>query len=77
MLIRPAIKDDASAIWSIIGPTIRAGETYALARDMSEADALGLLDGIRPRDLRRHVARFAELDVKAAREALRPSCGHR
>jgi hypothetical protein len=40
MLVRPAIKDDASAIWSIIGPTIRAGETYALARDMSEADAL-------------------------------------
>lgn len=24
----------------IIGPTIRAGETYALNRDMSEADAL-------------------------------------
>ncbi|PSJ59322.1 GNAT family N-acetyltransferase [Pseudaminobacter soli (ex Li et al. 2025)] len=40
MLIRPATPDDRAAIWSIIGPTIRAGETYALNRDMSEADAL-------------------------------------
>ena len=40
MLIRPATRDDAAAIWSIIRPTIRAGETYALARDMSEAEAL-------------------------------------
>ena len=40
MLIRPATSDDAPAIWSIVGPTIRAGETYALPRDMSEADAL-------------------------------------
>jgi ribosomal protein S18 acetylase RimI-like enzyme len=40
MLIRPATKEDAAAIWSIIGPTIRAGETYALRRDMSEAEAL-------------------------------------
>lgn len=27
-------------IWDIIGPTIRAGETYALDRDMAQADAL-------------------------------------
>ena len=40
MLIRPAMKEDAAAIWSIIGPTIRAGETYALARETSEAEAL-------------------------------------
>lgn len=41
MLIRPARpEDDRAAIWSIIGPTIRAGETYTLAPDMSEADAL-------------------------------------
>ena len=40
MAIRPATSDDAPAIWSIVGPTIRAGETYALPRDMSEADAL-------------------------------------
>jgi ribosomal protein S18 acetylase RimI-like enzyme len=38
--IRSATKSDAPAIWSIIGPTIRAGETYALPRDMSERDAL-------------------------------------
>lgn len=40
MLIRPADKNDQGAIWRIIGPTIRAGETYALDRDLSEADAL-------------------------------------
>ena len=40
MLIRPAHVDDAAAIWSIIGPTIRAGETYTLDPMMSETDAL-------------------------------------
>ena len=40
MLIRLAENDDRDAIWRIIGPTIRAGETYALDRDLSEADAL-------------------------------------
>jgi L-amino acid N-acyltransferase YncA len=40
MLIRPATSNDAAAIWSIIGPTIRAGETYALPREMSREDAL-------------------------------------
>jgi GNAT superfamily N-acetyltransferase len=40
MLIRPAREPDKSAIWAIIGPTIRAGETYPLPRDMSEADAV-------------------------------------
>lgn len=40
MLIRPARPEDRTAIWSIIGPTIRAGETYTLDPDMSEADAL-------------------------------------
>ncbi len=38
--IRPADGTDASAIWRIIGPTIRAGETYALDRDMTELQAL-------------------------------------
>jgi hypothetical protein len=32
--------NDAPSIWGIIGPTIRAGETYAMDRDMTEADAL-------------------------------------
>lgn len=40
MLIRPARAEDYAAIWSIIGPTIRAGETYALDSQLSEADAL-------------------------------------
>lgn len=40
MHIRPAHVNDSSSIWRIIGPTIRAGETYALDRDMTEADAL-------------------------------------
>ncbi len=38
--IRPARANDAPSIWRIIGPTIRAGETYALDPDMTEADAL-------------------------------------
>jgi len=38
--IRPARQEDAASIWRVIGPAIRAGETYALDRDMSEADAL-------------------------------------
>ncbi|MEC3949838.1 GNAT family N-acetyltransferase [Sphingobium sp. HWE2-09] len=40
MLIRPARPEDYAAIWDIIAPTIRAGETYALPPQMSEADAL-------------------------------------
>ena len=40
ILIRPARPEDSAFIWSIIGPTIRAGETYTLDPDMSEADAL-------------------------------------
>jgi GNAT superfamily N-acetyltransferase len=40
VLIRLASKDDAPTLWAIIGPTIRAGETYALPRDMSEGDAI-------------------------------------
>src|ERR1700676_169626 len=40
MQVRPAQAHDDDAIWAIIGPTIRAGETYALPREMSRADAL-------------------------------------
>jgi ribosomal protein S18 acetylase RimI-like enzyme len=40
MLIRPAKAEDSAAIWSVIGPTIRAGETYALDPAMIETDAL-------------------------------------
>jgi ribosomal protein S18 acetylase RimI-like enzyme len=40
MQVRPALARDDDAIWGIIGPTIRAGETYVLPRDMSRAQAL-------------------------------------
>lgn len=38
--VRPARADDRPAIWRIMEPVIRAGETYALPRDMSETEAL-------------------------------------
>jgi ribosomal protein S18 acetylase RimI-like enzyme len=40
MLIRPATRADAPALWKTLEPVIRAGETYALPRDMSEKAAL-------------------------------------
>jgi ribosomal protein S18 acetylase RimI-like enzyme len=40
MLIRPAVSGDANAIWAIMEPIIRAGETYTLARDMDKESAL-------------------------------------
>jgi ribosomal protein S18 acetylase RimI-like enzyme len=40
MYIRPATDGDADAIWRVLEPIIRAGETYALPFDMARADAL-------------------------------------
>jgi ribosomal protein S18 acetylase RimI-like enzyme len=40
MYVRAAQASDDDAIWDIIGPTIAAGETYVLPREMSRADAL-------------------------------------
>jgi ribosomal protein S18 acetylase RimI-like enzyme len=40
MQIRRSVPQDRAAIWSIIEPVIRAGETYALDREMSEDEAL-------------------------------------
>ena len=40
MQIRPSLPRDADAIWAILEPTIRAGETYTLPVDMSRDDAL-------------------------------------
>jgi ribosomal protein S18 acetylase RimI-like enzyme len=40
MLIRPAEANDRAAIWKILEPVIRAGETYALPPQMSEDDAI-------------------------------------
>lgn len=39
MLIRSATQTDTDAIWAILEPIIRAGETYPLPRDMSRNDA--------------------------------------
>jgi len=40
ILIRAATQADADAIWSIVEPTIRAGETFGLDRDLSRQDGL-------------------------------------
>jgi ribosomal protein S18 acetylase RimI-like enzyme len=40
MTIRRATPADADAIWRILEPTIRAGETYPLPRNMSRDEAL-------------------------------------
>jgi ribosomal protein S18 acetylase RimI-like enzyme len=40
VLIRAAGPDDANSIWAIMEPIIRAGETYALPRDMDKDTAL-------------------------------------
>jgi ribosomal protein S18 acetylase RimI-like enzyme len=38
--IRPATAADDDAIWRILEPAFRAGETYPIPRDISRADAL-------------------------------------
>ena len=38
--IRPATASDDDAIWAILEPTFRAGETYPIPRDIGRADAL-------------------------------------
>jgi ribosomal protein S18 acetylase RimI-like enzyme len=40
MLIREATARDADAIWKILEPVIRAGDTYTLPADMTSEDAL-------------------------------------
>jgi ribosomal protein S18 acetylase RimI-like enzyme len=38
--IRAATPDDDDALWAVLAPTIRDGETYALPRDLARGDAL-------------------------------------
>lgn len=38
--IRAATAEDASAIWDVLEPVFRAGETYAMPRDIGREDAL-------------------------------------
>jgi L-amino acid N-acyltransferase YncA len=40
MLIRTATRKDDDAIWAILEPVLRAGETYTLPREMRREDAL-------------------------------------
>ncbi len=40
LTIRQALPADSGAIWSILEPVIRAGDTYTLPRDMSRESAL-------------------------------------
>lgn len=40
LAIRPAEARDDDAIWAILEPTFRAGETYPIPREVSRADAL-------------------------------------
>jgi ribosomal protein S18 acetylase RimI-like enzyme len=40
MTIRPALPSDHDAIWEIVEPTLRAGETYTLPRDLGREAAL-------------------------------------
>ena len=54
---RLATAADASAIWSILRPVFRAGETYTLPRDIDERDAVAYWCG------RSHEAFVAEDDA--------------
>ena len=40
MIVRSAAPKDGEAIWRVMEPIIRAGETYSLPRDMSREEAL-------------------------------------
>jgi len=42
MIIRPATDHDFPAIWSIMEPIIRAGETYAYPQDMGRDEAMSV-----------------------------------
>jgi ribosomal protein S18 acetylase RimI-like enzyme len=41
LTIRPASRADDDAIWAILEPVFRAGETYPIPCDVSRAEALG------------------------------------
>lgn len=42
MILRLATDADRDAVWTLLEPVFRAGETYAVARDISKADALAM-----------------------------------
>lgn len=43
--VRPATRDDRAAIWRILDPIVRAGETYPYPRDWSADEALAVWCG--------------------------------
>jgi len=45
MQVRPYQSEDRTAVWEILRPVILAGETCALPRDMSEAEAIAFWTG--------------------------------
>lgn len=45
MIIRPRTAADDGEVWSILEPMIRAGETYALPRDLGRDEALAYFCG--------------------------------
>jgi ribosomal protein S18 acetylase RimI-like enzyme len=63
MIIRPAAAIDDDAICAILEPILREGETYALPRDWSRAEALAFWRG------GDHTVFVAELPVDAAPRA--------
>src|SRR4051812_13363906 len=45
MTIRPFRPEDRMAVWKILEPIIRVGETYALPPEMSEAETIAYWTG--------------------------------
>ena len=45
MNIRPCTPADQAAVWAILEPVIRVGETYALPQEMTEAEAVAYWTG--------------------------------
>jgi ribosomal protein S18 acetylase RimI-like enzyme len=69
MIIRPAEAGDDDAIWSILEPILREGETYALPRDWRRTEALAFWRG------GDHAVFVAELPADAASRAAPPVVG--
>lgn len=45
LVFRPSVAADASALWAMLKPVFRAGDTYAVAPDISRSDALAYWTG--------------------------------
>jgi ribosomal protein S18 acetylase RimI-like enzyme len=63
MIVRPAETRDDDAIWAILEPILRDGDSYALPRDWSRAEALAFWRGAD------HTAFVAELPADSAARA--------